>query len=105
MEANTDLLEILKSLPKEYLEFYIHELMVAGCISFADIAIQHTRFLEEIKKHDAEEMIQLRYKISDLWCGNKKDVPKKLVAYMQEFKDRGWINLSQEQIDNSKWNK
>lgn len=105
MEENIDLLEILKSLSKEYLEFYIHELMAAGCISFADIAMQHTRFLEEIKKHDTEEMLQLRYKISDLWCGNKKDVPKKLVAYMQEFKDKGWINLSQEQIDNSKWNK
>ena len=105
MEGNTDLLEVLKSLPKEYLEFYIHELMASGCISFTDIAIQHANFLEEIKKHDTEEILQLRYKISDLWCGNKKDVPKKLVAYMQEFKDRGWINLSQEQINNSKWNK
>jgi len=105
MEGNTDLLEVLKSLPKEFLEFYIHELMAAGCISFADIATQHVRYLEEIRRHDTEEMLQLRYKISDLWLGNKKDVPEKLVAYMQEFKDRGWINLSQEQIDNSKWNK
>lgn len=99
------LLEILKSLPKEILHQLVFMLMEAGCISFPEIATEHVRLLERLRKHNTEEMLQLRYKISELWCGNKKDVPKKLVAYMQEFKDRGWINLSQEQIDNSKWNK
>lgn len=100
-----DLLKILKSLPKETLKYLIYELMVSDCISFAEIATEHVKMLEALRRSDTEEMLQLRYKISDLWCGNKKDVSKKLVAYMQEFKDRGWINLSQEQIDNSKWNK
>lgn len=104
MEDYVNLVEILKSLPKEVLHYIIFKLMECGAISFPEIATEHVRLVEQLRKRNTEEMLQLRCKISELWCGHKKDVPKKLVEYMQEFKDRGWINLSQEQIDNSKWN-
>ena len=47
----------------------------------------------------------LRSKVIDLWCSTKKELPSKLVSLMQEAKDNGWANITQEQIDNSKWNK
>lgn len=44
-------------------------------------------------------------KVIGLWRGTKKELPKSLVALMQEGKDKGWVNITQEQIDKSKWNK
>jgi len=49
--------------------------------------------------------MNLRSKVIYLWCGTKKELPSKLVSLMQEAKDNGWANITQEQIDNSKWNK
>lgn len=95
----------LVSLPKEILEIYILELMKDEKVSFADIANLHVKYIEELKKGNEKELMQLRGKVIGLWCGTKKEVPSKLVAMMQEAKDNGWANISQEQIDNSKWNR
>lgn len=95
----------LASLPKEILEIYILELMKDEKISFADIANLHVKYIEELKKGNEKELMQLRGKVIGLWCGTKKEMPSKLVAMMQEAKDNGWANISQEQIDNSKWNR
>lgn len=74
-------------------------------ISFADIANLHVKYIEELKKGNEKELMQLRGKVIGLWCGTKKEMPSKLVAMMQEAKDNGWANISQEQIDSSKWNR
>lgn len=95
----------LASLPKEILEIYILELMKDEKVSFADIANLHVKYIEELKKGNEKELMQLRGKVIGLWCGTKKEMPSKLVAMMQEAKDNGWANISQEQIDNSKWNR
>lgn len=95
----------LASLPKEILEIYILELMKDEKISFADIANLHVKYIEELKKGNEKELMQLRGKVIGLWCGTKKEMPSKLVAMMQEAKDNGWANISQEQIDSSKWNR
>lgn len=100
-----ELIELLKHQPKEILHWLILELMKAEAISFTDIAEAHNKYLQMLQKQEMEELIKLRSKVIGLWCGTKKELPKSLVALMQEGKDKGWVNITQEQIDNSKWNK
>ena len=97
--------DILYKAPKEYLEILILDLMRAGKISFTDLANLHVEYLESLKKGETEQLMTLRSKVIDLWCGTKKELPSKLVTLVQEGKDNGWINIDQEKIDNSKWNK
>ena len=97
------LLELLKQQPKEILQWIILELMKDGKLSFTDIATTHVEYLEILKKGETERLIDLRSKIVNLWCGTKKDLPSKLVSLIQEGKDNGWVNITQEKIDNSKW--
>ena len=97
--------DILYKAPKEYLEILILDLMRAGKISFTDLANLHVEYLESLKKGETEQLMDLRSKVIDLWCGTKKELPSKLVALVQEGKDNGWINIDQEKIDNSKWKK
>ena len=97
--------DILYKAPKEYLEILILDLMRAGKISFTDLANLHVEYLESLKKGETEQLMDLRSKVIDLWCGTKKELPSKLVTLVQEGKDNGWINIDQEKIDNSKWNK
>ena len=79
--------------------------MLKDKISFADLAKIHVEYLEKVKKGEAKKLMNLRSKVIALWCGTKKELPSKLVSLMQEAKDNGWANITQEQIDNSKWNK
>ena len=97
------LLELLKGQPKEILQWIVLELMRADKLSFTDIAELHVKYLEMLKKGQTEKLMHLRSQVIDLWCGTKKELPSKLVKLMQEAKDSGWANISQEQIENSKW--
>ena len=99
------ILELLKQQRKEVLSWLVLELMRDGKLSFAEIAELHVQYLEQLKKGETEELMKLRGKVVCIWCDNKKNIGKNLVSLMQEAKDKGWANLTQEQIDNSKWNK
>ena len=100
-----ELLELLKKQPKEILHWIILELMKVDAISFTDIADAHNKYLQMLQKKEMEELMQLRSKVISLWTETKKGLPKSLVALMQEAKDNGWANITQEQINKSKWNK
>lgn len=100
-----ELLEILKHQPKEVLHWLILELMKDDKLSFTDIAEAHNEYLQTLQKQEMEELMKLRGKVIDLWCGTKKDLPKSLVALITEGMNNGWVNITQEQIDKSKWNK
>ena len=99
------ILEILKQQRKEVIQWIVLELMRDGKLSFAEIAELHVQYLEELKKGETEELMKLRGKVISLWCDTKKNIGNNLVELMQEARDKGWANISQEQIDNSKWNK
>jgi hypothetical protein len=99
------ILELLKGQPKEVLQWIVLELMRDDKLSFADIAQLHVKYLEMLRQGQTEKLMHLRGQVIDLWCGSKKDLPSKLVTLIQEGKDNGWVNITQEQIDNSKWNK
>ena len=95
----------LRKLPKEVLELYILELMREEKISFSDLAATHTQYLEMLRKGQTEELMKLRGRIVSIWCDTKRNIGHNLTALMQEAKDNGWANITQEKIDNSKWNK
>ena len=99
------LLEILKKQPKETLQWIVLELMKDNKLSFAEIAELHVKYLEMLKKGETKELMRLRSGVISLWCGTKKDLPKSLVALITEGMNEGWVNITQEQIDNSRWNK
>lgn len=94
----------LAALPQEYLEYFILRLMQEEKISFSRIAVQHTEYIKSLKKGETQQLMELRSKFIDLWCSTKKELPSKIVSLMQEAKDKGWANITQEQINNSKWN-
>ena len=100
-----ELLEILKQQPKEVLQWIFLELMASDKLSFAELAKIHVKHLEQLKKGETEELMKLRGKVISLWCGTKKELPSKLVSLMTEGMNKGWVNITQEQIDNSKWNR
>ena len=100
-----ELLELLKHQPKEILHWLILELMKAVAILFSDIADAHNKYLQMLQKKEMEELIQLRSKVISLWTGTKKGLPKSLTALITEGMNNGWVNITQEQIDKSKWNK
>ena len=79
--------------------------MSSDKLSFAELAEIHVKHLEQLKKGETEELMKLRGKVIPLWCGTKKDLPASLVSLITEGKNKGWVNITQEQIDNSKWNR
>ena len=99
------ILELLKEQPKEVLQWIVLELMKDNKLSFAEIAELHVKYLEMLKKGETKELMHLRSQVIGLWCGTKKDLPKSLVALITEGMKEGWVNITQEQIDNSRWNK
>lgn len=99
------ILDLLKQQRKEVIQWIVLELMRDGKLSFAEIAELHVQYLEELKKGETEELMKLRGKVISLWCDTKKNIGNNLVELMQEARDKGWANISQEQINNSKWNK
>ena len=99
------LLEFLKQQQKEILQWLILELMRADKISFAEIAEFHVQYLNKLKQGETEKLMKLRTRVIGLWSGTKKDLPKSLTALITEGMNDGWVNITQEQIDKSKWNK
>lgn len=99
------LLELLKQQPKEVLQWLILELMKDNKLSFTDIAEIHVKYLEMLRKGQSEKLMHLRSEVIALWCGTKKDLPKSLVTLITEGMNEGWVNITQEQIDKSKWSK
>jgi hypothetical protein len=99
------LLEILKKQPKEVLQWIVLELMKEDKLSFTDIAETHVKYLEMLRRGESEKLMHIRSKVIGLWCGTKKDLPKSLVVLITEGMNEGWVNITQEQIDSSKWNK
>lgn len=100
-----ELINVLKKQPKEILQYIVFELMVSEVLSFTDVAEMHNEYLQTLRRQESKELSHLRSQVLSLWCGTKKDLGKALTALIQEGRDKGWANISQEAINNSKWNK
>lgn len=97
-----EILKALKTLPKEYLQVIILELMKDQKISYEDITQAYVEYLNMLRKGQSEAYRKLLNKIMTMWCGNKKDRDKNLKDIMHHLLDEGRINTTHEIIDKRK---
>ena len=98
-----EILKLLKTLPKEYLQVIILELMKDQKISYEDITKSYVEYLDMLRKGQSEAYQELQYKVVELWSGTKKDRDQKLKDIMHYLLDKGRINTTHEDIDKHKW--
>ena len=97
-----ELLKLLKTLPKEYLQVIILELMKEHKISYEDITKTYVQYLDMLRKGQSEAYMELQSKVVTMWSGNKKDRDKNLKDIMHYLLDKGRINTTHEAIDKHK---
>ena len=94
-----EILKALKTLPKEYLQVIILELMKDQTISYEDITQAYVEYLDMLRKGQSEAYLELQSKVVTMWSGNKKDRDKNLKDIMHYLLDKGRINTTHEKID------
>lgn len=97
-----ELLKQLKTLPKEYLQVIILELMKDQKISYEDITQAYVQYLDMLRKGQSEAYMELQSKVVTMWSGTKKDRDKNLKGIMHYLLDKGRINTTHEDIDKHK---
>jgi len=96
------ILKALKTLPKEYLQVIILELMKDQKISYEDITQAYVEYLNMLRKGTSEKFLTLQSKIVSMWSGNVKDRKNKLKDAMHWLLDNGSINTTHEDIEKHK---
>lgn len=97
-----EILKALKTLPKEYLQVIILELMKDQKISYEDITKAYVEYLNMLRKGQSEAYLELQSKIVTMWSCYKKDRDKNLKDIMHYLLDKGRINTTHENIDKHK---
>ena len=97
-----EILKALKTLPKEYLQVIILELMKDQKISYEDITQAYIEYLNMLRKGTSEKFLTLQTKVVAMWSGNVKDRKDKLKDAMHWLLDNGSINTTHEEIDKHK---
>ena len=97
-----EILKALKTLPKEYLQVIILELMKDQKISYEDITQAYIEYLNMLHKGQSEKFLTLQSKIVSMWSGNVKDRKDKLKDAMHWLLDNGSINTTHEDIEKHK---
>lgn len=96
------ILKALKTLPKEYLQVIILELMKDQNISYEDITQAYVEYLNMLRKGTSEKFLTLQSKMVSMWTGNVKDRKENLKDAMHWLLDNGSINTTHEYIDKHK---
>ena len=97
-----EILKLLKTLPKEYLQVIILELMKDQKISYEDITQAYVEYLDMLRKGQSKAYFELQSKVVTMWSGTKKDRDQKLKDIMHYLLDKGRINTTHEEIDKHK---
>ena len=97
-----ELLKAIKALPKEYVKWIIFDLMKDDVITFHEIAEEHAHHMEMLKKAEFKAYTELQARTTELFYCYKKDRDEKIKDIMRYLKDKGRINITDEQID-GKW--
>ena len=97
-----EILKALKTLPKEYLQVIILELMKDQKISYEDITQAYVEYLDMLRKGASEKFLTLQSKMVSMYTGNVKDRKDKLKDVMHWLLDNGSINTTHEAIDKHK---
>lgn len=97
-----EILKALKTLPNEYLQVIILELMKDQKIYYEDITQAYVQYLDMLRKGTSENFLTLQSKIVSMYTGNVKDRKEKLKDAMHWLLDNGSINTTHEDIDKHK---
>ena len=97
-----EILKLLKTMPNEYLQVIILELMKDQTISYEDITKMYVQYLDMLRKGQSEAYMELQSKVVTMWSGTKKDRDQKLKDIMHYLLDKGSINTTHEEIDKHK---
>ena len=97
-----EILKLLKTLPKEYIQVIILELMKDQKISYEDITQSYVEYLDMLRKWQSEAYFELQSKVITMWSGTKKDRDKNMKDIMHYLLDKGRINTTHEAIDKHK---
>jgi len=97
-----EILKALKTLPKEYLQVIILELMKDDKISYEDITKAYVEYLNMLRKGTSEKFLTLQSKLVSMYTGNVKDRKDKLKDVMHWLLDNGSINTTHNDIDKHK---
>ncbi len=97
-----EILKLLKTLPKEYLQVIILELMKDQKISYEDITQTYVQYLDMLRKGQSEAYMELQSKVVTMWSAYKKDRDNNLKEIMHYLLDKGRINTTHEEIDKHK---
>ena len=96
------ILKALKTLPKEYLQVIILELMKDQKISYEDITQAYVEYFDMLRKGTSEKFLTLQSKLVSMYTGNVKDRKYKLKDVMHWLLDNGSINTTHEDIEKHK---
>ena len=94
-----DLLNALRTMPKNVVWWVIEKLMREEKITFQDILNMHLKHIEELKDSATDDRIELTNKIIELWCDKKNNRDKNIKSIMHYLLDKGWLNSTHEDID------
>lgn len=97
-----EILNTLKTLPKEYLQVIILELMKGQNISYEDITQVYVEYLNMLRKGASKKYLTLQSKVVSMWAGNVKDRKDALKDIMHWLLDNGSINTTHEDINKHK---
>lgn len=94
-----EILKSFKTLPKDILLWAIYRLMQDGVIDYHEITKLHIDHLENLRKHEEQSFWELQQRVTSLWCDKKKNIKANIKDIMQYLKDKGRINITQDEID------
>lgn len=95
----SDLINQLKTLPREVLKLIIFSLMREDKITFHELAEMQAQYLEELQRGATEQCQKIISLIVDMHCDKKKNQDKNLKEIMHYLRDKGMVNVTHEQID------
>lgn len=94
-----NIIEYLKSLPKQLLLLIVYKLMRDGKITYHEMMDLHIKHLEELEKGTSDNYFKLQGEIVSLWNDSKKNRDKNLKDIMHRLVDEGRLNMNHEQIN------
>lgn len=94
-----NIIEYLKSLPKQILLLIVYNLMRDGKITYHEMMDLHIKHLEELEKGMSDNYFKLQGEIVSLWNDYKKNRDKNLKDIMHRLVDEGRLNMNHEQIN------
>lgn len=94
-----NIIEYLKSLPKQILLLIVYNLMRDGKITYHEMMDLHIKHLEELEKGMSDNYFKLQGEIVSLWNDSKKNRDKNLKDIMHRLVDEGRLNMNHEQIN------